>query len=76
MEKVKVFSSDTCPYCTAVKGFLTENNIEFEEANVSRDVDARNELIQKGYRGVPVIVIGDEEVVGFDQPRLKELLNL
>lgn len=76
MDKVKVYSSDTCPYCTAVKGFLQENNIEFEEANVSRDDVARNELIQKGYRGVPVIVIGDEEVVGFDQPRLKELLNL
>lgn len=76
MEKVKVYSSDTCPYCTAVKSFLTDNNVEFEEANVSRDVDARNELIQKGYRGVPVIVIGEEEVVGFDQPRLKELLNL
>lgn len=76
MEKVKVFSSDTCPYCTAVKGFLSENNVEFEEKNVSRDAEARNELIAKGYRGVPVIVIGDEEVVGFDQPRLKELLNL
>lgn len=76
MEKVKVFSSDTCPYCTAVKGFLSENNVEFEEKNVSQDAEARNELIAKGYRGVPVIVIGDEEVVGFDQPRLKELLNL
>ncbi|MDO5027042.1 MAG: glutaredoxin family protein [Tissierellia bacterium] len=76
MDKIRVFSSDTCPYCTAVKNFLTENNIEFEEANVTTDAKARNELIQKGYRGVPVIIIGDEEVVGFDQPRLKELLNL
>lgn len=76
MEKVKVYSSDTCPYCVAVKNFLNENNVEFEEANVDRDAQARNELIQKGYRGVPVTVIGDEEIVGFDQPRLKELLNL
>lgn len=76
MEKVKVFSSDTCPYCTAVKTFLSENNVEFEELNVSTDDKARNELIQKGYRGVPVIIIGEEEVVGFDQPKLKQLLNL
>lgn len=76
MEKVKVYSSDTCPYCVAVKNFLNENNVEFEEANVDRDAQARSELIQKGYRGVPVTVIGDEEIVGFDQPRLKELLNL
>lgn len=76
MEKVQVYSSDTCPYCVAVKNFLKENNVEFEERNISQDDSARNELISKGYRGVPVIVIGDEEVVGFDQPKLKELLSL
>lgn len=76
MDKIKVYSSDTCPYCVAVKNFLTENNVEFEERNVTTNVEARNELIQKGYRGVPVIIVGDEEVVGFDQSRLTELLNL
>lgn len=76
MEKVQVYSSDTCPYCTAVKNYLSENNVEFVEKNVSTDSEARNELIQKGYRGVPVIVIGEEEVVGFDQAKLKSLLNL
>ncbi|NLW52630.1 MAG: glutaredoxin family protein [Tissierellia bacterium] len=76
MDKVKVYSSDTCPYCVAVKNFLTENNVEFEEKNVTTNAEARNELIQKGYRGVPVIVVGEEEVVGFDQSRLKELLSL
>ncbi len=76
MEKVQVYSSDTCPYCTAVKNYLSENNVEFVEKNVSTDSEARNELIQKGYRGVPVIVIGEEEVVGFDQAKLKALLNL
>lgn len=76
MEKVQVYSSDTCPYCTAVKNYLSENNVEFIEKNVSTDNQARNELIQKGYRGVPVIIVGDEEVLGFDQARLKSLLNL
>lgn len=76
MDKVQVYSSDTCPYCTAVKNYLKENNVDFVEKNISSDNEARNELIQKGYRGVPVIVIGDEEVVGFDQAKLKSLLNL
>ncbi|MDO4779102.1 MAG: glutaredoxin family protein [Tissierellia bacterium] len=76
MEKVIVYSSETCPYCVAVKKFLTEKNVEFEERNVTTSAEARNELIAKGYRGVPVVVVGQEEIVGFDQPRLTALLGL
>lgn len=76
MEKVIVYSSETCPYCVAVKKFLTEKNVEFEERNVTTSAEARNELIAKGYRGVPVVVVGEEEIVGFDQPRLTALLGL
>lgn len=76
MKKVVVYSSDTCPYCVAAKNFLHENNVEFEEKNVTTCEQARNELISKGYRGVPVIVVGEEEVVGFDKSRLQTLLDL
>lgn len=76
MEKVVVYSSDTCPYCVAAKDFLKEKKVDFVEKNVTTDTEARNELIEKGYRGVPVIVVGDEEIVGFDKPRLESLLNL
>lgn len=76
MEKVIVYTSSTCPYCVAAKNFLHENNVEFEERNVSESEEARNELIEKGYRGVPVIVVGEEEVVGFEEDRLRGLLEL
>lgn len=76
MEKVLVYTSDTCPYCVAAKEFLSENNVEFEERNVTSSEAARNELIEKGYRGVPVIVVGEEEIVGFDKNKLTSLLAL
>lgn len=76
MKNVVVYSSDTCPYCTAVKNFLGQNSVNFEEKNITTSVEARNELIQKGHRGVPVIVVDGEEVVGFDQARLTSLLGL
>lgn len=76
MKKVTVYTSNTCPYCVAAKDFLTENNVEFEEKNVTESLDFREELLSKGYRGVPVLVIGDEEIVGFDQNRITELLGL
>lgn len=76
MKKVEIYTSETCPYCVAAKNFLKENNVDFVEKNVTHSEDAKNELIEKGYRGVPVIVVGDEEIVGFDQKRLTELLGL
>lgn len=76
MEKVTVYSSDTCPYCVLAKNYLNENNIEFEEKNVGTDPVAKQELQERGYRNIPLIVIGDEEVLGFDQERIAGLLDL
>ncbi|KXO16062.1 glutaredoxin family protein [Peptoniphilus sp. GNH] len=75
MEKVTVYTSNTCPYCTMAKDYLRDRNIEFVEKNVQTDKEARSELMAKGYTGVPVIVIGDEEVVGFDKKRIDSLLD-
>lgn len=74
MPKVTVFTSSTCPHCKTAKDYLKEKGVEFEERNVQNDPEARKELIQKGYMGVPVIVIGEEEIQGFDKTRLDELL--
>lgn len=76
MKKVTVYSSDTCPYCVDAKDFLKTHNVDFEEKNVTQSEDARNELLAKGYRGVPVIVVDEEEMVGFDEERLTSLLGL
>lgn len=75
MSKVIVYTSSTCPYCTMAKDYLTEKDVAFEEKNVQIDKEARSELMAKGYTGVPVIVIDDEEIVGFDKAKLDSLLN-
>ncbi len=74
---VKVYSTPTCPWCTVAKKYLSSKNIAFEEVDVSNDRTAAMELVRKsGQRGVPVIEIGDNVVVGFDQSRIDSLLNL
>jgi len=77
MEKVRVFSTPTCPYCIAAKDFFKEEGIEFENIDVSQDRKAANEMVEKsGQMGVPVIIIGDNEpIVGFDKDKIKELLG-
>jgi glutaredoxin 3 len=45
--------------------------------DVATDVEGRDELMRRtGQMAVPVIVVGDEVVVGFDRPRLTAILGL
>lgn len=74
MSEVKVYTSNTCPYCTMAKDYLKEKGVEFNEKNVQVDAAARDELISMGYTGVPVLVIGEEEIVGFDRARIDAAL--
>jgi len=75
--KVTVYSTPTCPWCHLAKEFLTEHQIPFEEVDVSQDEAKAQEMILKsGQMGVPVIEIDGQIVIGFNKPRLEELLGL
>jgi glutaredoxin-like YruB-family protein len=77
MADVKVYSTPTCPYCKMAKEFLKENNIQFEDLDVSSNQTAAQEMISKsGQMGVPVLDIKGQIVVGFDKARIKQLLGL
>ena len=59
------------------KKFFDDHNIKYEAYDVATDVKSRDEMIQKtGQMGVPVIDIDGKIVIGFDQPKLKELLGI
>jgi len=77
MPKVRVFSTQMCPYCTTLKEFLKEHNIEFEDIDPSEDKVALDEMVKKsGQMGVPVIDIDGQIIVGFDKEKICELLNI
>jgi glutaredoxin len=59
------------------KEFFKENNISYTEYNVATDLEKRKEMVEKsGQMGVPVIVIGDELTVGFNKPKVVQMLGL
>ena len=59
------------------KDFFTEKNVAFEDFDVAADMDKRKEMINKsGQMGVPVIIIGDQLIVGFNKPKIIELLGI
>ncbi|MBI2548910.1 glutathione S-transferase N-terminal domain-containing protein [Candidatus Woesearchaeota archaeon] len=77
MPTVKVFSTEACPWCHKAKEFLQQNKITFTDYNVAEDEEARNEMIEKsGQLGVPVILVDDTVVVGFNKLKLSQLLGI
>jgi glutaredoxin-like YruB-family protein len=73
--KVKVYSTQTCPWCKKVKEFLTEKKVEFEDIDVGADQEASKEMVDKsGQMGVPVIDIDGKIIVGFDKEALEKAL--
>jgi len=59
------------------KEFFKTNNIAYTEHDVAGDAEKRQEMMDKsGQMGVPVIVIGDELIVGFNKPKIAELLGV
>lgn len=77
MPKVKIYTTPTCVYCKMTKQFFKEHNIEYQEADVAVDTQAREEMIKKsGQLGVPVIDIDGKFVIGFDQAKLSGLLGI
>ncbi len=74
--KVIIYSTPVCHFCQAAKEYFKSNDVDFEEINVAEDAEKRQEMIEMtGQMGVPVIRIGDDVVVGFDEGKVAELLG-
>ena len=77
MKNVQIYSTTTCHFCHIAKDFFKENNIAYTEYDLAADLEKRKEMIEKsGQMGVPVIFIDNQLVLGFDKPKIEQLLGL
>lgn len=74
-KEVIIYTSNTWPHCHTAKEYLSEKGVEIIEKNVQEDPAARKELMKKGIMAVPVIVIEEETIVGFDKGKIDSLLG-
>ena len=58
-----------------MKAWLSRQRVPFTAYNVDEDDRAYDELIARGFRTVPVTVIGDRIVKGFDEAALREAID-
>ncbi len=75
--KVLVFTTPTCSWCKRLKSYLRERRVPFREVDISRDPSAARDVQRRtGQMGVPVIIIDNKPIVGFDRPKIDRLLGL
>ncbi|HHV95893.1 MAG TPA: NrdH-redoxin [Clostridiaceae bacterium] len=73
---VTVYTTPTCPWCKVAKDYLNYKEVRFREINVAEDYEGAMEMIKKsGQRGVPVIDIDGNIIVGFNQEEIDRLLT-
>ncbi len=73
---VQIYTMPACSYCRSVKEFLRTVGVDYQEFNLEKDKAGQAFMKKRGYTGLPVTVIGGEEIVGYDMPRIKSALGL
>jgi len=77
MAKVQIYTTPTCHFCKMAKEYFNEKNIAYEAYDVVSDAQKRQEMVEKsGSMAVPVIVIDDKVIVGFDKERVNKALGI
>jgi glutaredoxin-like YruB-family protein len=76
--KVIIFSTPTCSFCNSAKRYFKEKNIKFKDIDVSKDLAALKDMQRRtnGNTGVPVILINNRPIIGFDKSKINQLLNI
>ena len=66
--RVEIYSTKYCPYCTRARMLLESKGVEYIEFRVDRDVKLRQEMETRSRRkSVPQIFVGDKHIGGFDE---------
>ena len=73
--KVKIYTKENCIWCDRAKGLLNAHSIDFDEVDLSNDVERLNfyKKIADNVKTVPQVYIDDKRIGGY--PHLKAWLN-
>ena len=74
-----VYGAPSCPWCLKLKEWLESKNADFEYIDISKpeNRDKMQEMVQKsGQMGIPVTIINDEAIIGFDKEKISTLAGL
>jgi glutaredoxin-like YruB-family protein len=72
---VVVYSTPACPICKRAKTYLQKRGVDYEDIDVSASEESAHEMIHRsGQLGTPVIFVGEQMMIGFNQKKMEEML--
>lgn len=75
-KRVRLFSTPVCGYCRRAKAYLRDSGIDFVEVDITKDRRGRREMIaMTGQHGVPVILVGEKCLVGWNEAEFRRLYS-
>jgi len=70
-----LYATEWCGYCAKTRAFFKENNIAFREYDIEKSDDGKAQYDRLGGNGVPVVMIADEVIHGFDEAAMRSALT-
>lgn len=75
VKRVVIISAEWCGVCTRAKAYMRSHKIDFEEWDIDKSNFARAKMKEHGAKGVPLILVGKQKMVGFSEATLEEMLK-
>lgn len=75
-DNVTIYSASWCGFCHMAKQYLDKLGVKYKDLDVDHNPEAANDAVNKsGQRGIPVIDIAGDIIIGFDRPRIDASLK-
>jgi glutaredoxin len=74
--KVVIFTTPTCGYCKLTRAFLSKHKIAFTDYDITTDPQAQKRYQNLNGNGVPLILIGDQRINGYNEYLLRRMLGI
>ncbi len=63
-----IYITTYCPYCLAAKALLDSKSVKYNEIDVTKDPAQKRKVMEEiGWKTVPIILINDKLIGGYDQ---------
>lgn len=74
--QITVYSATWCAFCHAAKDYFDKIGVSYDDKDVEADpINGAEAITKSGQRGIPVIDIAGEIIVGFDRPKIDAALK-
>jgi glutaredoxin 3 len=75
-KSITIYGAEWCAFCHTAMRYLDDKGISYTYIDIDKDPTAGQEAVKKsGQRGIPVIDLAGDIIIGFDRPKIDASLK-